>query len=136
MTEGQIKQKAENVYIRCFDDDFKYTGVLHALEICAEEVATEATKELQEENERLAKHIIELQKDKGRLIDELTDKSGSIHQLTEQLAEQDEQLVKAKEIIREMFQYIPSWTGEKKDKPKVYAMPDHLREKAEAFLKE
>ena len=32
--------------------------------------ATEATKELQKENERLAKHILELQKDKGRLADE------------------------------------------------------------------
>ena len=30
-------------------------------------------KELQEENERLAKHILELQKDKGRLTDELTE---------------------------------------------------------------
>lgn len=27
MTEEQIKQKAENVYMRCFDDDFKYKGV-------------------------------------------------------------------------------------------------------------
>ena len=49
MTEEQIEQKAKNVYTRCFDDDFKYSGVLHALEICVEETATEATKELQEE---------------------------------------------------------------------------------------
>ena len=48
MTKEQIAQKAKNVYTRCFDDDFEYSGVLHALEICAEETATEATKELQE----------------------------------------------------------------------------------------
>ena len=48
MTEEQIEQKAKNVYTRCFDDDFEYSGVLHALEICVEETATEATKELQE----------------------------------------------------------------------------------------
>ena len=48
MTKEQIKQKAENVYIRCFDDDLEYSGVLHALEICAEETAAEVTKELQE----------------------------------------------------------------------------------------
>ena len=32
--------------------------------------ATETTKELQEENKRLTKHILELQRDKGRLADE------------------------------------------------------------------
>ena len=53
MTEEQINQMAKDVYIRCFDDDFEYSGVLHALEICVEETATVATKELQEEIEKL-----------------------------------------------------------------------------------
>ena len=49
MTEEEIKQKAKNVYIRCFDDDFKYPYVLHALEICVKET----TQELKEENNKL-----------------------------------------------------------------------------------
>ena len=35
MTKEQIEQKAKNVYMRCFDDDFEYTDVLHALEIAS-----------------------------------------------------------------------------------------------------
>lgn len=35
--------------------------------------ATETTKELQEENERLAKHILELQADKDNLTDKVTE---------------------------------------------------------------
>jgi hypothetical protein len=46
------------------------------------------------------------------------------------------QLTKAKEIIGELFHYIPSWTGKENDKPRVYAMPDELRAKAEQFLKD
>ena len=53
MTKEQIEQKAKNVYMRCFDDDFEYTGVLHALEICAEETATEATRELKAQIEEM-----------------------------------------------------------------------------------
>ena len=53
IAEELIKQKAENVYVRCFDDDFIYPGVLLALEICAEEVATEATKELETQIEKM-----------------------------------------------------------------------------------
>lgn len=37
--------------------------------------------ELQEEKERLAKHILELQKDKGKLTDELTEKDKQIEKL-------------------------------------------------------
>ena len=53
MTKEQIEQKAKNVYMRCFDDDFEYTDVLHALEICAEETATEATRELEAQIEKM-----------------------------------------------------------------------------------
>lgn len=59
MTEEQIGQKAKNVYIRCFDDDFEYSGVLHALEICAKETAAEATKELVDEKDELQKSLRE-----------------------------------------------------------------------------
>lgn len=57
MTQEQIKQKAKDVYIRCFDDDFEYSGVLHALEICAEEIANEATKELKEQIEKMKSDV-------------------------------------------------------------------------------
>ena len=53
MTKEQIEQKAKNVYMRCFDDDFEYTDVLHALEICTEETATEATRELEAQIEKM-----------------------------------------------------------------------------------
>ena len=35
------EEKAKEVYIRCFDDDFKYPEVLNALRICAEETQAE-----------------------------------------------------------------------------------------------
>lgn len=40
------EEKAKDVYIRCFDDNFEYVGVLHALEICAEEVLKELKVQL------------------------------------------------------------------------------------------
>ena len=59
----------------------------------------------------LGGRCLQLQEDKGRLTDELA---------------------KAKEVIGELFHYVPSWTG--KENGKVYAMPDGLRAKAEQFL--
>ena len=35
------EEKAKEVYIRCFDDEFKYPDVLNALRICAEETQKE-----------------------------------------------------------------------------------------------
>ena len=58
MTKEQIEQKAKNVYMRCFDDDFEYTDVLHALEICAEETATEATRELEAQIEKMKSDVM------------------------------------------------------------------------------
>lgn len=99
---------------------------------CKMDVLINLTKGLAEqETKLLSEHILELQADKGRLIDEITDKSGSIYQLTEQLAEQDEQLVKAKEIIKEFMQMegcvLRTHYG---------AVYNELIHKAEAFLKE
>lgn len=70
MNKEQIEQKAKNVYMRCFDDDFEYTGVLHALEICAEETATEATRELEAQIERMknCKNCNKLKKEKDGLL--------------------------------------------------------------------
>ena len=45
-------------------------------------------------------------------------------------------LTNAKEIIKELFHYIPYWIEKENDKSKVYAMPKELRAKAEQFLKE
>ena len=59
MTEEQIKAKAKEQFP---NDEFDQQIVIDAINW--------ATKELQEENKRLAKHILELQKDKGRLTDE------------------------------------------------------------------
>ena len=81
MTKEQIEQKAKNVYMRCFDDDFEYTGVLHALEICTEETATEATKELQKQIEIDAKQIRALQKQNGELTDKVTELEAQIEKM-------------------------------------------------------
>jgi hypothetical protein len=83
MTKEQIEQKAKNVYMRCFDDDFEYTGVLHALEICTEETATEATKELQKQIEIDAIHIRALQKQNGELTDKVKELEAQIEKMSE-----------------------------------------------------
>lgn len=41
MTEQEIKDKAKDVYIRCFDDDINYPCVLEALEIAIRESTEE-----------------------------------------------------------------------------------------------
>ena len=71
MTEEQIRQKATECAKECFCYDSEtYPIFERAFWGGVKYGATEATKELQKENERLAKHILELQKDKGRLADE------------------------------------------------------------------
>ena len=106
MTEEQIKQKAENVYIRCFDDDFKYTGVLHALEICAEEVATEATKELQEQLEVKDIQIKELEEQKQYWKDSSFDWRHKFFnkRSVKRLVAKDRQLNRAKELLKRWLQ--------------------------------
>lgn len=81
MTKEQIEQKAKNVYMRCFDDDFEYIGVLHAFEICVEETAIEATKELQKQIEIDAKQIIALQKQNGELTDKVRELENTLENI-------------------------------------------------------
>ena len=110
--------------------------------------ATEVTKELQEQNELLAKHILELQKDKGNLTDRVNElnklfancdtcrrtcdignccKFGNAYLPdTEKVLNKKSQLTEAKEIIRE---YIEILKGDTKTWRQTQA-------KAEAFLKE
>ena len=66
MTEEQIKQKFKETYPDFMRGDEPLSPYFDIWEYGIEL----ATKELQEENERLAKHILELQRDKGRLADE------------------------------------------------------------------
>ena len=47
--------------------------------------ATETTKELQEENERFAKHILELQADKDNLTDKVTELEAQIEKIKQDL---------------------------------------------------
>lgn len=44
MTEIDILCKAKEVYRRCFDDDYKYPGVLNAIRIAVEETNKECAK--------------------------------------------------------------------------------------------
>ena len=41
MTEAEINEKAREIYTRCFDDEYKYTGVLNAIVIAVRETAQE-----------------------------------------------------------------------------------------------
>lgn len=44
MTEAEINGKAKEIYKRCFDDEYEYTGVLNALVIAVRETAQDAAK--------------------------------------------------------------------------------------------
>ena len=107
MTEEEIKQKFKEIYPDFMRGDEPLSPYFDIWEYGIEIATKELQEELnyaethclfhsdcptQKENGTLSKRILELQADKGRLIDELTDKSGSIYQLTEQLAEQDKQI--------------------------------------------
>lgn len=52
----KAEEIAKAIYIKCFDDDFKFPEVLNALRICAEENA-ETIEHLQQENEQLKAQI-------------------------------------------------------------------------------
>ena len=49
---SKAEEIAKAIYIRCFDDDFKYPDVLNALRICAEENA-ETIEQLQAQIEKM-----------------------------------------------------------------------------------
>ena len=49
---SKAEEIAKAIYIRCFDDDFKYPDVLNALRICAEENA-ETIEQLQAKIEKM-----------------------------------------------------------------------------------
>ena len=75
--------------------------------------ATEATKELQEQNELLAKHILELQKDKGVLTDKVADLEKQIEKM-KQDAEQEKcellGIIQGKDKVIKELQHQEQWT--------------------------
>ena len=63
-------------------------------------------KELQEQNKILAKHILELQADKGRLTDELSEAKKIIHKVCYEFGVYDKDLMeKAKQFLKENSTY-------------------------------
>jgi hypothetical protein len=60
MTEIDILCKAKEVYRRCFDDDYKYPGVLNAIRIAVEETNKECAKKDLEEWKVLEKNYDDL----------------------------------------------------------------------------
>lgn len=106
---------------------YTYEQLLETIENAKKTVTKEITN-LQQENNRLAQHIVELQKDKGQLIDELTKKADTNHSLVEQMAGQNEQLEQAKEIIKELLIIRISPNADLVNNQTIY--------KAEQFLKE
>jgi len=98
--------------------------------------ATEVTKELQEQNEILAKHILELQKTNGALTDRVNEleKEGNrrctiISGQARKIKELTDEYRQAKEIIR-TFLNMPMPNNEE-----VFADVGTFLSKAEAFLK-
>ena len=69
------------VYYRSTHEDMLPNQFEKYLRSACVHFATEATKELQEENERLAKHILELQKDKGVLTDKVAELEEQIEKM-------------------------------------------------------
>ena len=57
MTDKQILEKAKEIYIRCFDDDFKYPDVLNAIRIGVEE-GSEFKDTLKLENEKKISELL------------------------------------------------------------------------------
>ena len=116
MTEEQIKQfptSAEEYFYKQVKEGLPWKAeVYQFFEVI--NFYRKTTKELQEENERLAKHILELQKDKGNLTD--------VNKLLVKLCDE------AKEIIRE---YIRLSLQEDKD----IDANVKLFQKAQAFVK-
>lgn len=104
------EEKAKEVYIRCFDDDFKYPEVLNALRICAEESQRE---------DYIAK-----------LVQSDIDKFNKISFLSSKVQVLQKRNIEAKEIIREFVEWA-NWQGNSKC-PSFKSIQD----KAEAFLKE
>ena len=47
MTEGEVCKRAKEIYVRCFDDYFNYSGVLIALEIAVRETASELEAQIE-----------------------------------------------------------------------------------------
>lgn len=91
------------------------------------EILRKTVRELKENN-RLTQQIVELQKDKRQLIDELTKKADTNHSLVEQMAEQNEQIEQATAIIKRAVEWAESYY------PKEFFCD--IKIDAEKFLKE
>lgn len=117
--KGDNMSKAEDIakaiYIRCFDDEFKYPEVLNALRICAEENA-ETIEQLQEENKKLKEEVERMERIYHGTV-------GDKNKLFEKNNE-------AKEIIRRFYRHIFLREG-------FMELNDFnvWKNKAEAFLK-
>lgn len=115
-----IKQKAIDFEKNWFDREIAISDLLI-------EFATEVTKELQIENNSLSKRILELQGDKGRLLDEINDWKAKADKAYSEKANAEIKLNEAREIIKEYLEWA-DWKG---SNCPSYAS---ICEKAEAFL--
>lgn len=121
MTEAEINEKAREIYTRCFDDEYEYTGVLNALVIAVRETA----REMAEKYEKQKEINKELQKENAELKESLKKWKDAIYADVENY---DKQFTKAIEIIREFVKWA-NWQGNSKC-PSFKSIQD----KAEQFL--
>jgi len=97
------------------------------LDECEEQI-----KELQKENNRLAQHIVELQKDKGNLIDENNHYKALVSVLEDNAEQLRNDLKQAKEIIKKLCGAVRALNNPNTELTDI----DGFLSEAEQFLKE
>ena len=91
MTEEEIKQKAEKyaeIVISTDDGYYEWNDLIYMFR--------KGEKLMQKENDRLAKHILELQKDKGELTDELDERTKDLLNANHKIGQLEQQIEKMK----------------------------------------
>lgn len=117
MTEQEIKDKAKDVYVRCFDDGVNYPCVLEALEIAIRESAEEKIADLKAnfdyvlegkdlEIKTLGERCNQLLKDKGDLTDELAQWKEEWQEQVQKAIDEGWERTKLTGRVRELEQQI------------------------------
>ena len=104
MTEEEIKQKAEKyaeIVISTDDGYYEWNDLIYMFR--------KGAKLMQKENDRLAKHILELQKDKGRLTDENNKLLDVINNQDVKIADLEKKVEQAKAITSRLYETCNSF---------------------------
>ena len=110
MTDEEIKQKAEEWYKNTVKiNEWNGKGVCTTYMPNATTGFIAGAKLMQKENDRLAKHILELQKDKGRLTDENNKLLDVINNQDVKIADLEKKVEQAKAITSRLYETCNSF---------------------------